>query len=99
MSCLRCSVILLSVQESSAASHKCRFRVRHFGRVFALPYKYSWASRRIINIMLLAISQAKLVQTVVIRHRLTDDYEFELKGNGSITSSPTTIGCEVRLAY
>ena len=26
-------------QESSAASHKCHFRVRHFGRVFDLPFK------------------------------------------------------------
>ena len=25
--------------ESSAATHKCHFRVRHFGRVFILPYK------------------------------------------------------------
>ena len=31
--------ILLIVPESSAASHKCRFHVRHFGRVFVLPYK------------------------------------------------------------
>ena len=30
---------LLSTQESSAASHKCHFRVRHFGRVFDLPFK------------------------------------------------------------
>ena len=34
---------LLSTQESSAASQKCRFRVRHFGRVFVLPYKYTTA--------------------------------------------------------
>ena len=34
---------LLRTQESSAASHKCRFRVRHFGRVFVLPYKYRTA--------------------------------------------------------
>ena len=26
-------------KESSVASHKCHFRVRHFGRVFSLPYK------------------------------------------------------------
>jgi hypothetical protein len=30
--------ILLSTQESLAASNKCHFRVRCFGRVFALPY-------------------------------------------------------------
>jgi hypothetical protein len=30
--------ILLSTQESLAASHKCHFCVRRFGRVFALPY-------------------------------------------------------------
>lgn len=30
---------LLRVEESSAASHKCHFRVRHFGRVFNSPYK------------------------------------------------------------
>jgi hypothetical protein len=30
---------LPSVQESSAASYKCHFCVRHFGRVFDLPYK------------------------------------------------------------
>ena len=34
---------LLSTQESSAASQKCRFRVRHFGRVFVLPYEYTTA--------------------------------------------------------
>ena len=38
MSCLCCSVILLLVQESAVASHKCRFRVRHFGRVLKSPY-------------------------------------------------------------
>ena len=31
--------------ESPAATHKCHFRVRHFGRVFALPYKKWQASR------------------------------------------------------
>ena len=31
--------IMLSAQESSAASHKCYFRVRHFGSIFELPYK------------------------------------------------------------
>ena len=30
---------LLCVEESSAASHKCQFRVRHFGRVFDYLYK------------------------------------------------------------
>jgi hypothetical protein len=30
---------LPTVQESSAASHKCHSRVRHFGRVFTLLYK------------------------------------------------------------
>ena len=30
---------LLCVKESSAASHKCHDRVRHFGRVFISPYK------------------------------------------------------------
>ena len=40
------SRILLSTPESSAASHKCRFRVRRFGRVFALPYKRPLTSSR-----------------------------------------------------
>jgi hypothetical protein len=31
---------LPTAQESSAASHKCRFCVCHFGRVSNLPYKY-----------------------------------------------------------
>ena len=30
---------LPTLQESSAASHKCHFRVRHFRRVFDSPYK------------------------------------------------------------
>ena len=29
---------LLCIKENSAASDKCHFRVRHFGRVFNLPY-------------------------------------------------------------
>ena len=35
---------LLRVKESSAASHKCHFRVRHFGRVLKSPYKKSCIS-------------------------------------------------------
>ena len=31
--------MLLAVQESSAASHKCHFRVRYFDRVLTFPYK------------------------------------------------------------
>ena len=31
--------IMQSAHESSAASRKCRFRVRYFGSVFDLPYK------------------------------------------------------------
>ena len=34
-----CLLILLAVQESSAASHKCHFRVRCFDRVLTFPYK------------------------------------------------------------
>ena len=34
-----CLLILLAVQESSAASHKCHFRVRRFDRVLTFPYK------------------------------------------------------------
>ena len=34
-----------SAQESSAASHKCHFRVRHFGSIFELPYKKLCAGR------------------------------------------------------
>ena len=37
---------LLSVKESSAASPKCHFRVRRFGRLFGLPYKFSAACQR-----------------------------------------------------
>ena len=42
----RCGRALLArvccvVKESSAASHRCHFRVRHFGRLFTLPYKRS----------------------------------------------------------
>ena len=39
---LCCFYNLPSVQESSAASHKCHFCVRHFGRVFALPFKNTY---------------------------------------------------------
>ena len=34
-----CLLMLLAVQESSAASHKCHFRVRYFDRVLTFPYK------------------------------------------------------------
>ena len=37
--------IMQSAQESSAASHKCRFCVRHFGSVFDWPYKRLGAGR------------------------------------------------------
>ena len=41
--------MMLCVEESLAASHKCHFRVRHFGRVFALPYKSTYC-RILINV-------------------------------------------------
>ena len=40
--CLAFSLLHLpNAQESSAASHKCHFCVRRFGRVFELPYKFN----------------------------------------------------------
>ena len=36
-----CFMICLLVARAAVASHKCHSRVRHFGRVFVLPYRSS----------------------------------------------------------
>ena len=69
---------LLCVEESLAASDKCHFRARHFGRAFILPYKNTWVSRCIIDELYGEHCWRRCLDGSH-RSSLTDDYQFELR--------------------
>ena len=67
--CLAFSLLHLpTAQESSAAFHKCHFCVRHFGRVFDLPYKLIQRSGSVCNGF-----GRRMVQAVLVAHGAADE--------------------------
>ena len=69
---------LLCVEESLAASDKCHFRARHFGRAFILPYKNTWVSRCIIDELYGEHCWRRCLDGSH-RSSLTDNYQLELR--------------------